>query len=106
MKRFLLVLPLLTLAACFFSPVNAQQLRCNQQTEVEDRLTGNYGETRKSYGLSEIQGQFFLVETWANEETGTWTITVTGPNKITCLVSQGSNFTLSPTMTGPEGEEG
>ena len=33
-----------------------------------------------------------LVETFASAETGTWTITVTMPTGVTCLVASGQAF--------------
>ena len=33
-----------------------------------------------------------VVEVFASDETGTWTITVTTPNGMTCLVASGQSF--------------
>jgi hypothetical protein len=33
-----------------------------------------------------------VVEVFASEETGTWTITVTMPSGLTCLVASGQSF--------------
>ena len=56
---------------------------------VLDRLASAYGETRQSIGLGENNQ---IVEVFASAETGTWTITVTNPNGLTCLVASGQAF--------------
>ena len=81
----------------------AQQQNCAARDAVIDRLADRYGESRQSIGLAP-QGR--LVEVFASSETGTWTITVTMPNGVTCLVaSRVCICTLSPRyldkMVGP-----
>jgi hypothetical protein len=56
---------------------------------VIDRLASAYGETRQSIGLG-ANNQ--VVEVFASAETGTWTITVTNPNGLTCLVASGQAY--------------
>jgi hypothetical protein len=56
---------------------------------VIDRLASAYGETRQSIGLG-ANNQ--VVEVFASTETGTWTITVTTPNGLTCLVASGQAY--------------
>ena len=45
--------------------------------------------TRQSIGLGDNNQ---VVEVFASTETGTWTITVTNPNGLTCLVASGQAF--------------
>lgn len=66
---------------------NAQN--CAPREAVVDRLASGYGETRQSMGLG-ANNQ--VVEIFASSETGTWTITVTMPNGLTCLVASGQAF--------------
>ena len=63
--------------------------KCAPRDAVIERLAGTYGETRQSIGLGE---QGMMIETFASENTGTWTITVTNPNGQTCLVASGRSF--------------
>ncbi|MFD3190920.1 hypothetical protein ACFMPD_11675 [Sedimentitalea sp. HM32M-2] len=80
-------LGLMTLAA---QHVAAQQTRnCAPRETVVDRLATGYGETRQSIGLG---AQGTVVEVFASEDTGTWTITVTMPTGMTCLVASGQSF--------------
>lgn len=62
---------------------------CAMRKHVIDRLAAAYGETRQSIGLG-ANNQ--VVEIFASEETGTWTITVTTPNGLTCLVASGQAY--------------
>lgn len=62
---------------------------CAPRDAVLGRLATGYGETRQSMGLGSNNA---VVEVFASDETGTWTITVTMPNGMTCLVASGQAF--------------
>lgn len=62
---------------------------CATRTAVVERLAERYGESRQSIGMAP-QGR--VVEVFASLETGTWTITVTLPNGMTCLVASGQSY--------------
>lgn len=62
---------------------------CGPRAAVVTRLADGYGETRQSMGLG---GNNAVVEVFASDETGSWTITVTGTNGITCMVASGQGF--------------
>ena len=69
---------------------DAQNTRnCGPREMVVERLATSYGETRQSMGLGANNS---VVEVFASSETGTWTITVTSPNGLTCLVASGQAF--------------
>lgn len=63
--------------------------QCGERHVVIERLTQKYGETRQSMGLAANNS---IVEMHASDETGSWTITVTHPNGMTCLVAAGTSF--------------
>ena len=62
---------------------------CGERAQVVNRLADGYGETRQSIGLGADNS---VIEVFASEETGTWTITVTLPNGMTCLVASGQAY--------------
>lgn len=62
---------------------------CAPRDIVIERLASKYGESRKSVGLG---GNNSVVEVFASEVTGTWTITVTSARGVTCLVASGQAF--------------
>ncbi|MCP3971875.1 MAG: hypothetical protein GY717_16445 [Rhodobacteraceae bacterium] len=68
----------------------AQENRnCADRARVVERLASAYGESRQSIGLAPNNS---VIEVFASTETGTWTITVTSPNGVTCLVASGQAF--------------
>ena len=82
---------MLVIAASFVLPIaaQAQGQNCGNRELVVERLTSKYGESRQSIGMAP-QGR--VVEVYASLETGTWTITVTTPNGVTCLVASGQSY--------------
>ncbi len=92
-------------AAALLAPLgaNAQGQNCGNRDLVVERLTGKYGESRQSIGMAP-QGR--VVEVYASHETGTWTITVTMPNGITCLVASGQSFEELDEPVAPAGIRG
>lgn len=76
--------------AAMMNAAQAQQARnCGPRDIVVNRLAEGYGETRQSMGLGANNS---VIEVFASEESGTWTITVTTPNGLTCLVASGQAF--------------
>ena len=65
---------------------SAQQASCAKRDMIVERLATKYGESRQSAGLNQNNG---MVEVFASDETGTWTILVTMPNGISCLMAAG-----------------
>lgn len=69
--------------------VQAQTPNCAPRPDVLQRLAETYGETRRGIGLAQ---QGTVMEVFASDETGTWTITLTLPNGLTCLIAAGEAF--------------
>ena len=62
---------------------------CAPRLLVIERLAEQYGETRQSMGLHANGG---VLEVYASPGSGTWTIIITMPNGISCLVAAGENW--------------
>ena len=62
---------------------------CGEREAIVKRLAEGYGESRRSIGLGANDS---VMEVFASDETGTWTITVTMPNGTMCLVATGRAF--------------
>lgn len=93
-KHKMLHLAALTAATAIYlaaaTDVLAQSVRnCGPRGQVMDRLAQGYGETRQSIGLGANNS---VVEVFASNDTGTWTITVTSATGVTCLVASGQSF--------------
>lgn len=67
------------------------QDNCATHDIILIRLAENWSETRQTSGIA---ANGTLVETWANADTGTWTITVSVPDGPTCIVAYGQDFDL------------
>ncbi|APX21934.1 MULTISPECIES: hypothetical protein [Salipiger] len=67
----------------------ARDPACAPRAQVVAKLAERYGETRQSIGLN---GADTLVEVFASDETGTWTITATTVAGLTCLIASGQAF--------------
>jgi hypothetical protein len=59
---------------------------CAQRAKVIERLAEKYGETLQSMGLNQDSG---VLEVYASSDTGTWTILVTRPDGMACLLAAG-----------------
>ena len=79
-----------------------QSNNCAPRQAVLERLADRYGETRQSIGLGANNA---VVEVFASSETGTWTITVTLPTGITCLVASGQSFETLAEALPPKGHD-
>lgn len=70
------------------TPALAQAI-CGKRSAIVTQLQEKYGETRRSIGFQQGRG---VVEVWASDDTGTWSIVVTNPQGITCLLAAGEAF--------------
>ena len=70
-------------------PAQSQSRNCAPRDMIVERLATGWGESRQSMALSADKS---VVEVFASLETGTWTITVTQPGGLTCLVASGEAY--------------
>jgi hypothetical protein len=74
---------------------------CAPRQIVLDRLTGHFGESRQSAGLA---GPHHLMELFAAPATGTWTVTVTTPDGLTCVLAAGDAWEAMPHTAAADGD--
>jgi hypothetical protein len=79
------------------------QSNCAARSQVVERLASHYGESRRSIGLGADNR---VMEVFASTETGTWTIVVTHPNGLSCLVASGRAFETLSENGDPKAGEG
>ncbi len=77
-----------TAAAAGPAPTPAQSL-CGERKAVIAELHARYGETPRSIGLAQDRG---IVEVYASDRTGSWTILLTTTAGQTCLIASGDAF--------------
>lgn len=68
---------------------DAAPANCAARGVVVERLHEKFGETRRAVGLARNKA---LVEVFASAETGSWTIVVSLPNGLSCLVASGKSW--------------
>ncbi|MGV6839897.1 MAG: hypothetical protein ACWA40_06855 [Planktomarina sp.] len=71
------------------TPAIGQSAPCGQRDQVVGQLTQKYGETRRSIAMAHNNS---VVEVYASDDTGTWTITVTSAHGVTCLMASGQSY--------------
>jgi len=82
------------------NPAWGQQHQCGNSIEVRNTLNKKYGETQVSFGVTADGG---LAEVLASKDGLTWTIIVSYPNGITCMIANGEGWrTVDQVGTGPE----
>ena len=67
--------------------VHAQN--CAPREDIIQRLAETYGETRRGIGIAR---QGAVMEVYASDSSGSWTITVTLPDGVTCLIASGQAY--------------
>lgn len=74
---------------------------CAPRPSVIEQLATGFGETRQSIGLG---ADGIVIEVFASAVSGTWTITATLPNGLTCLVASGEGFEAVTEALPPAGQ--
>lgn len=74
-------------------PLRAEEVTCGIRDRVLDHLATAYGERRQAAGLA---GAAQMVEVFASDATGTWTILVTSSSGVTCMVAAGTDYESMP----------
>ncbi len=91
------------LAVLLTVPVVAQAgQNCAPRDMVVERLADKFGETRQSIGLGANNA---VVEVFASETSGSWTITVTSASGLTCLVASGQAYETLAEVLPAEGND-
>jgi hypothetical protein len=80
----------------------AEPRACAERAKVVTRLAERYGETLQSLGLHQSNG---VVEVYASDSTGTWTILLTRPDGVTCLLASGQAWEKQPIPLGAKGDD-
>lgn len=88
----ILTLPLLALVATP-APVAAQSPACTQRAEVIGHLSNKYAEKPVALGLANNGG---VLEVLSSKKNGSWTIIITMPSGVSCMVAAGENWENVP----------
>lgn len=75
------------------SHVQAQGRNCAPHAAVAGHLAQKYGESRQMMGLA---ANNMVLEVYVAPDSGTWTVTVTRPDGVTCLMASGTDADTTP----------
>ncbi|MGR3570559.1 hypothetical protein [Brevirhabdus sp.] len=71
------------------APAASNGQSCAPRAHVLERLASAYGETRRGIGLG--RGNV-VIEVFASDRTGSWTIAMTTTDGTTCLIATGLSY--------------
>jgi len=71
------------------SPTQAQRQQCDERTKVLGHLAKKYQEAPVAIGVTSAGG---LVEVLSTGDGNTWTIIVSNPNGVSCLLAAGEGW--------------
>lgn len=97
----LIVCVALALTVTTATTARGQDAACAPRDDVLDRLAERFGEARQSIGLASGNQ---VVEMFASPETGTWTLTLTRPDGMTCIIGVGEGFEQVEAGARPTGQ--
>lgn len=78
---------------------------CAKRDRVVERLKTKYSESFAGGGLQASQSKSSVVEVWASKETGTFTVILTTPEGMACIVATGTDWYQAHLLDEPEGTE-
>ncbi len=90
LRRPIFVMAALVIAALWFASAAQAQMACGTRDSVVEALGDKYGEVRRGGGLG--SGAAAIFELWVSDATGTWTILMTTPNGLTCVMAVGDGW--------------
>lgn len=77
------------LVGLFAAAGPAQAMQCAPRTAMIEGLQADYKESLTAGGL---QSENIMMEVWASEETGTFTVILTTSSGVSCIVAAGTNW--------------
>ena len=74
------------------------QINCGVRSQIIGVLKQQHRETVLGVGLANPNA---IYEVWRAKQIGTWTILMTKPNNISCIMATGRNWMEAPTTDEP-----
>lgn len=88
---------ILSVVIAFVSSTAMAQTKCKERDDIIDLLGKKYGETVSALGVSNTGG---LVEVLNDPKDGSWTIIMTTPRGMSCLVAAGKGWRTMEQIKG------
>lgn len=83
----------------------AHASNCAQRDLIVERLKSKFSESFAGGGLQSTRTAHSVVEVWASKETGTFTVILTTPEGLACIVATGTDWEQAHLLDEPEGTE-
>ncbi len=84
-------------------PAHADEAKdCASRSQIVERLKDHYSERLTAGGLNEGS----MLEVWASDETGTFTVLRTNAEGLTCIVATGTDWFAARDTGAPLGVKG
>lgn len=80
-------------------PALSQTGNCAERGRIVQQLQTRFGEHRQSMGL---QGSDAIIEVFVSDKTHSWSILLTRPNGVSCLVAAGQSWDNSAPKTNSD----
>jgi len=98
MRRLALVATGMVIGSGAFAGSTAAQtggmrMPCHNATEIAKQLNSKYDEAPVAFGL---QSNGNLLQVYASEDKGTWTVVSTSPQGLSCIVAAGKRWESMP----------
>ncbi|WP_299735900.1 hypothetical protein [uncultured Roseobacter sp.] len=84
-------------------PPPAEAANCGPRDAVIESLKSKYAEHFTAGGLQQTRSAQSVMEIWSSPDTGTFTVLLTSPNGISCIVAAGTDFFEGPEISPVEG---
>lgn len=97
------LLMMAAICAAFSLPVAAQQAPCGPHAEITRSLAERWGEHSAGMG---IVANGVLMELMTNAQTGSFTVVMTQPGGVACVILAGDNWQGWPLREGDRGGPG
>jgi len=73
---------------------------CGNRDAIVSELHDKYSERMIGGGLQKLKNGLAIMEVWASDKTGTFTILITTPTGGTCIIGSGTDFFEVKAATG------
>ncbi|AYE87421.1 hypothetical protein [Sulfitobacter sp. D7] len=100
MYKRILTAALLFGMACTGPPAWAQALACAPRAALAAQLETDYGEILSARGL---QNPDALLEVFASQKSGSFTMLISRPDGISCILSTGTHWMVEPVVPPKKG---
>lgn len=70
----------------------AQAASCAKRDKIVAQLSTKYSESLTAGGLQSSSTKTMMIEVWASDKTGTFTVIMTSPQGVSCVLASGTDW--------------